>query len=349
MKKILLLGVGGNVSQGILKALRESKLDLYIVGACVSEYSSGLFLCDEAFISPYANSDSFIPWVIDICNAKEIDMIMTGVEENIIALAKNIKQIQQQTKALFISSDYEQLQIGQSKLRTCQWLKQNDCNYPRFSVLSDEDSVKQLVQEVGFPLIAKPNHGKSASGIRIINNQNDLNQVLGFDDYVLEECLPGENGEYTVGCYCDKNGKLVDVIVMRRNLRRGTTVYSKVIHDTIIEEEARKIVSKYKPVGPLNIQMRMNKRGQPVCFELNVRFSGSTAMRTNFGYKDVKAMIMEYLYNDPIDECFHVTDGECFRYDNEFYLFGEEVTTISNHGHLKNEIEKVLFDNNLKK
>lgn len=69
MKRILLLGVGGNVSQGILKALRETKLDLYIVGACVSQYSSGLYLCDEALISPYANAESFIPWVIGICNS----------------------------------------------------------------------------------------------------------------------------------------------------------------------------------------------------------------------------------------------------------------------------------------
>lgn len=349
MKRILLLGVGGNVSQGILKALRETKLDLYIVGACVSQYSSGLYLCDEALISPYANAESFIPWVIGICNSKEIDMIMTGVEENIIALSKSIDEIQKKTKAIFISSSYEQLKIGQNKLKTCQWLKNNGCNYPRFSVLSDVEASKKLAEEVGFPLIAKPNNGKSAFGIYFANSIEELNKILGLENYVLEECLPEATGEYTVGCYCDRNGKLRDIIVMSRNLRKGTTVYSKVIHNYDIENEARKIVNKYKPVGPLNIQMRLNRKGQPVCFELNVRFSGSTAMRTNFGYKDVKAMVKEYLYNEPIDDCFNIIDGECFRYDNEFYLFDDQVNKIFDNGECKNKLENVLFDNNFMK
>lgn len=341
--------MGGNVSQGILKALRESSLDLFIVGACVSEYSSGLYLCDEALISPYANDDKFIPWVIDVCNSKQIDMIMTGVEENIITLAKNINYINDNTQALFISSAYEQLLIGQNKIRTCQWLKENQCNYPDFCSLSDRDGCYSLVNNVGYPVLAKPNKGKSSLGIQIVCNSDDLSKIIGRKDYVLEEYLPDKFGEYTVGCYCDKNGLLKDIIVMRRILKKGTTIYSKVVHEPCIEEEARKICSKYKPSGPLNIQMRINNDGAPVCFELNVRFSGSTAMRTNFGYKDVKAMIKEYLFNEPIDDCFDIRDGECFRYDNEFYLFDNQVENILHTDEYTLKPGTVLFDKNIEK
>ena len=88
---ILVLGVGGNVSQGIIKALRLSKLPLKIFGACVSEYSKGLYLCDAGYLCPYARDKKFIPWVIQFCNNQKIDMIFTGVEENIIKLAQNIE------------------------------------------------------------------------------------------------------------------------------------------------------------------------------------------------------------------------------------------------------------------
>lgn len=349
MKRILLLGVGGNVSQGILKAIRNSELDIYVVGACVSEYSSGLYLCDEAVISPFANSNDFISWVIDICNKKNIDMIMTGVEENIIVLSKNINVIKNNTKAIFISSSFDQLKIGQDKLQTCKWLKNNGCNYPLFCSLSDANACIELVDKVGYPLIAKPNNGKSASGIRIVNDKADLEEIIGKDEYVLEECLPENTGEYTVGCYCDKNGIAKDIIIMQRRLKKGTTVYAKVIRNKLIEQEARKIVDKYKPIGPLNIQMRFNKHGEPVCFELNVRFSGSTAMRTNFGYKDVKAMIKEYLYNEAIDDCFSVTEGECFRYDNEFFLFNDSVEQMKRTKQVINQANTIYFDDNLKK
>lgn len=77
MKKIniLILGMGGNVSQGILKAIKKSKINCKIIGACISEESFGLFFCDDAYISPYSNSDEFIPWLIDICNKEKIDIV----------------------------------------------------------------------------------------------------------------------------------------------------------------------------------------------------------------------------------------------------------------------------------
>lgn len=85
---VLVLGAGGNVSQGIIKALKETNLPLRIIGACIWEYSKGLYMCDEGYICPYANDDNFVPWVVDFCNLNEIDIIFTGVEENIIELAK---------------------------------------------------------------------------------------------------------------------------------------------------------------------------------------------------------------------------------------------------------------------
>ena len=75
MINVLVLGVGGNVSQGILKALRASDLDLHIVGACIGPLSTGLYMCDEACISPYANDPKFIGWLIDLCNEKKIDIV----------------------------------------------------------------------------------------------------------------------------------------------------------------------------------------------------------------------------------------------------------------------------------
>ena len=51
-KNVLVLGVGGNVSQGIIKALRFSQLPLKIYGACISEMSTGLYMCDESYILP---------------------------------------------------------------------------------------------------------------------------------------------------------------------------------------------------------------------------------------------------------------------------------------------------------
>ena len=90
----------------------------------------------------------------------------------------------------------------------------------------------------------------------------------------------------------------------------------------------------FRPQGPLNIQMRLDKTGEPVCFELNVRFSGTTAIRANFGFCDVEAMIREYVLEESVESCFRIILGEVYRYDEELSLLGN----ATNEMKMKNEI-----------
>jgi hypothetical protein len=46
---VLVLGVGGNVSQGILKALALCTLPVRVIGACISPLSLGLYTADRAY------------------------------------------------------------------------------------------------------------------------------------------------------------------------------------------------------------------------------------------------------------------------------------------------------------
>ncbi|MCR5137818.1 MAG: ATP-grasp domain-containing protein [Oscillospiraceae bacterium] len=330
MINVLLLGVGGNVSQGILKALRHSSLKTHVVGACISPYSSGLYLCDESLISPFADDDRFTSWVIDVCLHYHIDIILTGVEEIILSLAKNIGQIHAETGACFVSSSLEQLTIGQDKYLTCRWLKEHGCNYPDFCMMTDHQGVDRIIREHGFPLIVKPLHGKSAAGVSIVHSASELAPLIDSDCFVLQEIIGSEASEYTVGCYVAESGWMPEPIIMQRRLKHGTTVYAKVVNNTAVRKEAEKICSAFHPRGPLNIQMRQDVTGRAVCFELNVRFSGTTAMRANFGFCDVEALLREYILKQQNEDCFHIRLGEAFRYDNEFYLFqGGSDTMIS--------------------
>ncbi len=56
---VLVLGVGGNVSQGILKALALSQIPCRVIGACINTLSFGLYTVDRAYISPAASDPAF--------------------------------------------------------------------------------------------------------------------------------------------------------------------------------------------------------------------------------------------------------------------------------------------------
>lgn len=338
MKKInvLVLGVGGNVSQGILKAIAKSSLECRVIGACVSSESLGLYFCDTAYLCPYADSEAFMPWLIDICNKENIDIIFTGVEENVIKISANLDKIKQESKSVFVCATYEQLLIGQNKLKTCEWLKENDCNYPRFAVPENIDTVNLLLEEVGYPLLAKPIMGKGSLGIIKITNEMELNDVLKMNGYVIQEYIGDENSEYTVGCYRDKSGRTLDPIIMHRKLKYGTTVKAEIVENEIIKAEAIKIANRFAADGPLNIQLRLDKNNRPVCFELNVRFSGTTPMRAHFGFNDVEAMIKEYVLDQALPEKFNVVKGTSYRYMNEIYFEDNVLDELKNESFLDN-------------
>lgn len=343
MINILLLGVGGNVSQGILKALRRSSIEMWIVGACISPMSSGLYMCDEALLSPYANDPDFMPWLIEVCNEKQIDIILTGVEENIFKIVSEIKVLESKTNAVFIASDYEKLTIGGDKFLTCEWLENNGLNYPHYSLTDDIHACRKLVSEVGYPLIMKPRNGKSSRGVFKITNEQELEEILGTKDGVLQECIGDERHEYTVGCYCDKNGLLQGMIVMRRNLKNGSTAYANVEQNDSIIQEVKKICDVFKPKGPFNVQLRIDQKGRPVPFEFNVRFSGTTAIRSVFGFRDVEAMLKEYILDERITDCFQVKKGQVFRYEEELYVFDEAVVEMTERGYIEDIKEKKIY------
>lgn len=329
--RVLVLGVGGNVSQGIIKALRETKLPMRIIGACIGEYSKGLYMCDEGYICPYASDNTFVSWVIDFCNEHVIDIIFTGVEENIIQLSKNEDLFKEKTRAIFISSSYNQLLIGQDKYLTCRFLEDSRCSFPKYRLWSNIDAAKEFAEIVGYPIIAKPRNGKSSRGIYKLNSAQDIEKKNNLKNYVLEQYIGDAESEYTVGCYVDKKGVLHKSLPMRRKLFNGTTVWAKTVENQEILDECTKICEAFKPKGPLNVQLRLDKDRKPVCFELNVRFSGTTAIRSHFGFQDVKAMVLEYVYNENISECFNIQSGEVFRFDQELYLSENATETMKEY------------------
>lgn len=326
---VLILGVGGNVSMGILTALRMSSIPCRIIGACISPESLGLYYCDAAYISPYAADDSFTPWVVNLCNKENVDIIFTGVEENVIALESHRDYLTTHTKAVFVASDYKHLKIGLNKYETAMWLKEHGCNYPQSANMNNPQEVEALISSVGFPLIAKPNSGKGAVGIFVANSKKDL-ESIERKDYCLQQILGNEKEEYTVACYMDKRCKQQEILIMHRKIMHGTTFMAEICQDEAIYKECRKICDEFKPRGPLNIQMRKHN-GKPICFELNVRFSGTTPIRAKWGYNDVEAMIKEYLFDEKV-KLQPQKEGKVYRYYNEAFIDINMQNQLANKG-----------------
>jgi len=344
----LVLGVGGNVSQSIQKALALGSTPTRVVAACISPHSPGLYVADRAYISPLAASPEFIPWLLDVCEREQIDVVLSGSEVVLDALAREANAIHDQTGAVCIVSPPDVLSIGRDKLLTCRWLEERGLPVPDYAGVFDEPAVRALVQRRGFPLVAKPRFGKGGDGIVILRDESDLGRLvaaedlslreivgrrLAASDLILQQYLGSEHDEYTAGCFIDSNRRLRGTIVMRRKLLAGTTAVAELGRFDAVRDVAASVATELAPLGPCNVQLRCHE-GLAIPFEINPRFSGTTAMRARMGFNEVDAAVRHFGLGQPIEDLTDVGSGVALRYWNEVYVPAEAVRTAGERGYL---------------
>ena len=330
---VLVLGVGGNVSQGILKALALSKLSCRVIAACISPTGLGLYTADSAYVSPRADDPIFFQWLMNTCRAEGVQAVLSGVEPVLMVLAKRRQELQEKTGAVCIVSNPAQLSIGNNKLETCQWLAKHGFNFPQHAASEDKKALTLIASKCGYPLIAKSRFGKGSQGIIKVRNESELKRVRLLEGYLIQEYLGNSDSEYTAGCYCDKDGRVRGVIVMRRELMHGTTTWAEVGEFPEIRAEVVRIVQALRPSGPCNVQLRMTRKG-PVCFEINVRFSGTTPVRARLGFNEVESALRHFVLGEPATDFPVIRAGTVVRYWNELYVSPKAVAALRETGRL---------------
>jgi len=74
--------------------------------------------------------------------------------------------------------------------------------------------------------------------------------------------------------------------------------------------------------------------GRAVCFEINVRFSGTAPIRARLGFNDVEAALRHYVLAEPAADLPLITSGIALRYWNEAYVNAEAQAQLDEHGRL---------------
>lgn len=322
---LLVLGAGGNVSIGILRAVRNSDINARIFGACVTNRAAGYAFCDETLISPFAEDKHFVPWLNRVINEHSIDAVISGVEEinSVLALSKKAHD---GCALLVANSNY--LHVFNDKLKTVNWLADNNIYHPKTLDLSEQLRFGDVENFLKTPFIVKPKLGKGSVGVFKIENEKQYSQIFDKELFIAQELIGDEDSEYTCGVYKSTFG-YIEIIVMRRKLRYGSTYIAEVVDNPIIYDYCKKIACAIDFDGPFNIQLRYcHELHRPVCFEINMRLSGTTCIRHGFGFKDCQVWIKENLFNDNFKDDFNVKPGIAVRFESEVFLEKESTRTL---------------------
>jgi carbamoyl-phosphate synthase large subunit len=281
---ILITGCGGDIGQSVGKILNELDFVNNLYGCDISDKNAAKFIYTNFFIGLPCNNENYINNLEQIVVDKKIDFIIPIAEPELRFFSK--KKIFKIGNATLITASPESLEIGFDKLSTANFLKKVHLPFPVTNSVQSIETVEK------FPVILKSKTGSGSSNVVIVkDNESYLSVKKNNPDFIVQEYLEGENGEYTCGLFRSSHGSIW-TIILKRELMGGFTGYAEVIKDKSIDTVLHQIAEKLQLTGSINVQLRLTSKG-PVVFEINPRFSSTVRFRHLLGFEDLKWSIMD--------------------------------------------------------
>ena len=175
------------------------------------------------------------------------------------------------------------------------------------------------VKELHFPMIVKPRNGYRSVDVHLVNDKTELNDKIHSTlNPVIQEYIGTEKTEYTCGVIAF-NGDVKKSIVLNRTLKDGNTITTYLDHNfpVIIKDYIENVSKKLGHFGVCNFQLRVDK-GVPKIFEINARHSGTTYIRSMYGFNEIEYIINYVLFNREIE--FELSEGKTVRFFDEFFI-----------------------------
>lgn len=267
---------------------------------------------------------------------------------------------------------YHELEEFQSKSGMKKYFLSAGAKVARYHLATTLEESKKFVDEVGYPIFAKPDHGVGAADTFKISNENEL---IGFHNknlstqYIMEEYLEGYITSFDG--VADKNG---DVVIAFNET--FPTPIDKVVKDKmeIYYYAKTKMDKKFfelgsKVIKAFNVRQRcfhteyfvltkdkpgLGKKGDVVGLEINLRSPGGSTpnllnLTTNYDYFDAYAdaivdnvQKIKYESNN-ISVSVSRRDGNNYLYNNED-IYKEYKESIKDSGRYSLAFHEAMGD-----
>lgn len=288
MKKklnILVTGCGGDIGQSVGKILNEYTLVNNLYGCDISDKNAAKFIYSNFFLGLKCTDNEYIKNLENFVNEKNIDLVIPISEPELRFFSR--EKINKIGSAELILASSNALEIGFDKLETANFLKNNNLPFPVTNSITNAEPVE-------YPVILKSRTGSGSSSVYIIKDYDTFISVKKNNpDFIIQEFLDGDNGEYTCGLFRSKTG-IIRSIILKRELMGGFTGYGEVIENNQISDLLKSLAEKINLEGSINVQLRLTSKG-PIVFEINPRFSSTVRFRHLLGFKDLEWSIEDKL------------------------------------------------------
>jgi len=319
---IVVTGVGALIGQGIVRSLRSSGRAVSIIGVDRNERSPGTYSVDVFEKKPEMSEDSqaYLDYWERVIRQHGVSLVLPGLEIDMHFLDQHRAWFEAQGVVLALNTP-------QLIAQTCdKWIFGeilSGIDYPVIPSLKPK-SWAEAVDILGPPpLLFKPLRGNGSHGIVKLDDERDFQywSNKACDTWMLQRIVGSADEEYTVGVFGFGDGDILAPIIFRRRLSAaGNTLEAELVSEHLILQEAvTKLCQHFRPVGPTNLQFRV-ERDTPYLLEINPRFSSSNSLRTAFGFNEAEMSIDYYLYGKTPSAPV-LREGIAWRYTEDFVTY----------------------------
>lgn len=326
--RVLFTGVGRRIE--LIQAFREAALclgiSLKIYGADMAGTAPAFAYCDYTRKVCGMRDNDYIPELMEICCKDKIDILIPTIDTDLLILSQNA-HLFANTKVLVSKSD--KISICRDKNHTADFFEACGCYAPK----TVNDWTKYASS---YPCFIKPKDGSSSINAFKAETSEELEVYANqIEDYIVQPFIEGT--EYTVDVFCDFDGNPIYITPrIRLQVRAGEVLKTQIVMDEKIIEECKRIVEKFKPVGPITVQLiRQRVTGDDYFIEINPRFGGGAPLSMKAGARSAEA-ILKLLLNEKLDSCAVIADGAVYsRFDQSVCIGG---------GTVNQPVKGVIFD-----
>jgi len=338
-RNVLVAGIGGaSLGSEIAKCLAQAqRYDVY--GCDISRFAAGHYA--ERFRDTFViDSDHYVPAVLDLCQRLRVGCIVPGGEAPTTLLARASGELQAAGIRL-AANTASIIDLCSDKARLFARLRELRIPIPA-TVSVHDDSV---AGDLPYPCVVKPSTGSGGSAFVFLaatpaEGRLYIRYLLDNGQHVIvQEYVPVDDGEFTVGVLTLPNGRLVGSVALRRLFHAKLSVsvktatglissgYSQGLIDDFpeIRAQAERVAAALGSVGPLNIQGRV-RDGVLVPFEINPRFSASTYLRAMAGFNEVD-LFLQWLLQGAVPAPEPLRSGYYLRDLAEVYVEAKALKT----------------------
>ncbi len=286
---VLLTSVGRRAY--IVKYFQEALKGEGHVYVCNSDDLSVAFqYAYESVISPLIYSSDYIPFLLNYCKSKQIEILISLFDADLLILARHKKEFEKIGTKLIVSD--EQFIVNcNDKWKTFLFLAENNIPAPKTYL-----TIKSIMEgldagEIDYPIIVKPRFGCGSIGLSVAENDIELQ---AFTEYVKREAMTSylkyessleseiviyqefiQGQEYGVDVINDLEGNYVNTIIKKKiAMRAGETDIAETVNIPSIKQIAEQIAEISRHIGNLDMDVFLTKDGVPMVMELNARFGG---------------------------------------------------------------------------